>query len=278
MADINRIACIQMNANSDVKDNVERASNLIRAAAADGAIFVLTPEYFSGFHVEGSKAHPAAFRFDQHPVINTFSALACELSITLLLGSVGVCHDDGKISNRSVVLDKTGRIITCYDKIHLFDVDLGGGNTIRESATIAPGESAVIAQLSELSIGLSICYDVRFPHLYRALSKAGAQVLAVPAAFTRKTGEAHWHVLLRSRAIENGCFVVAPGQCGKVEGGGENFGHSLIIDPWGRILAEAGVDETYIIADIDLDKVEKCRRRIPSLEHEREFSLADSTD
>ncbi len=277
MADINRIACIQMNANSDVNDNVERASSLIRAAATDGASFVFTPEYFSGFHIEGNKARPAAFRFNQHPVINTFSALARELSITLILGSVGVCREDGKISNRSVVLDHTGRMITYYDKIHLFDVDLGGGNTIQESATIAPGESAVIARIGEFSIGLSICYDVRFPHLYRLLSKAGAQVLAVPAAFTRKTGEAHWHVLLRSRAIENGCYVVAPGQCGKVEGGGENFGHSLIIDPWGKILAEAGVDATYIIADIDLNKVKNCRRRIPSLEHEREFGLADST-
>jgi len=181
---------------------------------------------------------------------------------------------DGKILNRSIMLDPTGHIAARYDKLHLFDVDLGDGKIYRESATIAPGAEAVLAPCAGSLIGLSVCYDLRFPELYRSYAQAGAEMLAVPAAFTRMTGQAHWHVLNRARAIENGSFVIAPCQFGTLAGGAECFGHSLIVDPWGRVLADGGEEENVALADIDLDLVTETRRRIPSLRHDRPFTPA----
>jgi predicted amidohydrolase len=185
---------------------------------------------------------------------------------------------DGRIFNRSCLIDRNGRIAARYDKIHLFDVDVEAGKSVRESATIAPGDEAVVAAAEGAVFGLSICYDLRFAQLYRTLAQAGAELLAVPAAFTRLTGQAHWHVLNRARAIENGAFVVAPCQYGTLAGGAECYGHSLIVDPWGRVLADGGEEEGFVIAEIDLAEVAAARRRIPSLRHDRPFRLAETRD
>lgn len=185
-----------------------------------------------------------------------------------MLGSIGVLNDDGRISNRSYLTNPDGGLVAKYNKIHMFDVNLDGGS-YRESSTISPGDQVIVADTPWARIGLTICYDLRFAALYRRLAMAGAEVLATPAAFTKVTGEAHWHVLQRARAIENGCFVIAPCQYGKISGGGECYGHSLIIDPWGKVLADAGDGEGYIVATLDLSEVAAARKRIPALQHDR---------
>jgi predicted amidohydrolase len=274
MSSIVKVACIQNCATPEVEDNIATCLELTRRAAAAGAKLVALPEYFSGLRTEGVRIVPAAFREFEHPVIPAFAAAARELGVTVLLGSLGIEASDGRILNRSYVLDRQGRITARYDKIHLFDVDLGEGKAVRESATIAPGSEAVIAPAEGAMIGLSICYDLRFAQLYRALAQAGAEVLAVPAAFTKLTGQAHWHVLNRARAIENGAYVLAPCQFGTLAGGVECFGHSLIVDPWGRVLADGGEEEGIVTVAIDLAEVAAARRRIPSLQHDRPFRLA----
>ena len=266
-------ACIQNCATPDMRHDIDVLSRLIGEAARAGARFIATPEYCAGLDSRGGLLHPVAAPERDHPVIPAMAALARRHKAWILIGSIGVMAADGRILNRSLMLAPDGIIAARYDKIHLFDVDLGGGNVYRESATIAPGSEAVISPCTEGSIGLSICYDVRFAGLYRRLAQAGAGMLAIPAAFTRITGEAHWHVLNRARAIENGAYVIAPCQYGTLAGGSECFGHSLIVDPWGRVLADGGVDEGVILADIDLDLVAETRRRIPSLRHDRPFAL-----
>ncbi len=266
-------ACIQNSATPDVTYNIARSLELTRAAAAMGARFIALPEYFSGLHTEGPRIIPVAFAEARHPVIPAFAEAARDLDVSILLGSLAVTAPDGRIFNRSYMLDRKGRITARYDKIHMFDVDLGEAGKIQESATIAPGSKAVLAAAEGAAIGLSICYDLRFAALYRTLAQAGAEVLAVPAAFTRITGEAHWHVLNRARAIENGAFVIAPCQHGQLTGGGECFGHSLIIDPWGKVLADGGEGEGFVVAEIDLARVAEARGRIPSLTHDRPFAL-----
>jgi predicted amidohydrolase len=217
---------------------------------------------------------PVAHGEDAHPALPVFQGLAKDLHIWLLAGSIGVRAPDGRIFNRSFMFAPDGVVAARYDKIHLFDIDLGEGRSYRESATIAPGTGGVIAPCMESSVGLSICYDIRFPQLYRAYAQAGAEILAAPAAFTRITGEAHWHVLQRARAIENGAFVISPGQCGTLAGGATCYGHSLIVDPWGVVLADGGVEPGIVLAEINLAKVAETRRRIPSLTHDRAFTLA----
>jgi predicted amidohydrolase len=217
---------------------------------------------------------PVAFAEAEHPVLPAMQGLAKELKLWLLVGSIGVKAPDGKIFNRSFMMAPSGAIAARYDKIHLFDIDLGEGKSYRESATIEPGRNAVIAPCAEGLIGLSICYDIRFPHLYRAYAQAGAELLAAPAAFTRVTGEAHWHVLQRARAIENGAYVISPAQCGTLAGGAECYGHSLIVDPWGRVLADGGTEPGVVTAEIDLSLVSDTRQRIPSLAHDRAFAPA----
>ena len=273
MADRFKAACIQFCAAPEIEANLDTSLRLIREAAAAGAKLICLPEYFSGLATEGGRLIPTAFREDGHPALPTFGQTARELGLWILLGSLAVVRADGKTVNRAYLIDPSGRIAARYDKIHLFDVDLGPGKDYRESEIIAPGNLAVVADTPWGGLGLSVCYDLRFPHLYRELAKGGAAMLAVPAAFTRLTGRAHWHVLVRARAIENGAFVLAPSQNGTLKGGGECFGHSLIVDPWGEILADAGEEEGFVVADIDPAAVIDARRRIPALTHDRPFSV-----
>jgi len=268
-----KAACIQNCATPDIAHNLERCVRLVRRAAAAGANFIALPEYFSGLRVEGRKIIPVAYPEAGHPAFEAFTPLARELACNILLGSLGIAAPDGRIFNRAYMLDASGMISARYSKIHMFDVRLPGGAEIRESDTIAPGSEAVLAPVFDTLVGLTICYDLRFAGLYRSLAKAGASILAVPAAFTRVTGEAHWHVLNRARAIENGCFVVSPCQYGELSGGAECFGHSLIVAPWGEVLADGGSDEGVVMAELDLERVSQARSRIPSLSHDRDFVL-----
>ncbi len=273
-----KAACIQNCATPDVAENIAVATRLVREAAAEGATLIATPEYFSGLTTRDGRIYPVAYAEADHPVIPAFADLARELSVEILLGSLGVKAPDGRIFNRAYMLSQAGEITARYDKIHMFDVNLPGGQTIRESATIAPGDRAVLAPGGGTVIGLSICYDLRFAALYRTLAQAGAEILAIPAAFTRITGQAHWHVLNRARAIECGAFVIAPCQYGTLDGGAECYGHSLIVAPWGEVLADGGEDEGFAIAEIDLGLVCEARNRIPALTHDRPFTLDVSAE
>lgn len=267
-------ACVQSTATPDIAHDIRVLTGFIREAAARGASFIATPEYCAGLDTREGKMFPVAFAEAEHPVLPAMQGLAKDLKVWLLIGSIGVRAADGKIFNRSFMLAPSGAITARYDKIHLFDIDLGEGRSYRESATIEAGRNAVIAPCAQGMIGLSICYDIRFPQLYRAYAQAGAELIAAPAAFTRVTGEAHWHVLQRARAIENGAYVISPGQCGTLAGGADCFGHSLIVDPWGRVLADGGTEPGVITAEIDLEMVRETRRRIPSLSHDRSFAPA----
>ena len=269
-----KAACIQNSATPDIAHDIAVLSRLIRDAAGQGARFIATPEYCAGLDTRDGLLYPVAPPEAEHPVLPAMAGLARELEVWILIGSIGVRAADGRINNRSFMLKPDGSIAARYDKIHMFDVNLGDGKVYRESATIAPGDRAVISPCVEGSIGLSICYDLRFAALYRAHAQAGAEMLATPAAFTRVTGEAHWHVLQRARAIENGAYVIAPCQYGTLAGGSQCYGHSLIVDPWGLVLADGGEAEGVIVADIDLDQVRLTRSRIPSLKHDRPFTLA----
>jgi len=273
-----KVACIQNCAGPETAPNLAECAGLVRAAAADGAQLLCLPEYFTGLDQKDGLLLPDAYPEEGHPALPLFGELASELGVWLLLGSLAIKEPGaiegpgGKIFNRSFLLDSHGRIAARYDKLHLFDVRLAGGERYTESATIAPGDRAVVAETPWGSIGLSVCYDLRFPQLYRALAQAGAGLLTVPAAFTRTTGEAHWHVLLRARAIECGAYVIAPCQCGVHAGGAATYGHSLIVDPWGRVLADGGEEVGHVTAEIDPGEVAKARQMIPSLTHDRPFS------
>lgn len=268
-----KAACIQNCATPDVHENIEITTRLTREAAAAGANLICLPEYFSGLTTDNGKIHPAHFSEADHPVIPAFAAEAQSLGVTILLGSLGVTADDGRINNRGYLLNARGEVAARYNKIHMFDVWLSEDSVIQESATISPGEEAVLAPTPWGPLGLSICYDLRFAGLYRELAQNGAKMLAVPAAFTKVTGEAHWHVLNRARAIETGSFVIAPCQYGELHGGGECFGHSLIVGPWGDVLADGGDGEGFVVAEIDLAEADAARARIPALQHDRAFSL-----
>ncbi len=268
-----RAACIQNSALPETAENVATTLALSRKAAKDGAELIALPEYFSSWRAKGVAVDPDAFSEAEHPALAAYRSEAASLQRWFLLGSMAIRAAQGKLINRSYLIDADGGIAARYDKIHLFDVDLGPGKVYRESTSVEPGGRAVIADTPWGGVGLSICYDLRFAALYRALAQGGASILAVPAAFTRTTGEAHWHILNRARAIENGAFVLAPCQTGDLKGGGAAFGHSLIIDPWGKVLADGGLAEGYIIADLDLEEVGRVRGRIPSLQHDRPFEL-----
>ncbi|MCP5201745.1 MAG: carbon-nitrogen hydrolase family protein [Gammaproteobacteria bacterium] len=263
------VACIQNCAANDLDANLAKVETLVRAAVADGADLVCLPEFYCLLEPSDGSYYDNGYDEDAHPALAHGRTLAAELSRWLLLGSMPVRAAGGKVHNRGFLLAPDGGIAARYDKIHLFDVVIRDGQDYRESAGVAPGDCAVVAPLPWGRLGLSICYDVRFPQLFRQLAQAGADFLAVPAAFTAKTGAAHWHTLLRARAIENGCFVFAPGQCGVRPWGRRTYGHSLIIDPWGEILADAGDDEGYVIATVDPARVAEVRRMIPSLHHDR---------
>jgi predicted amidohydrolase len=267
-----KVACIQSNAGPEILPNILEVDRLVRSARAAGAEFILTSENFTciEFGPERSlaKARPEA----EHPAIPHFTALAKELGCWILMGSLTIKLSASKVNNRSYLIDAEGRIQTRYNKLHLFDVQLREGETYRESATVEPGDRAVVAETPWGRLGMTVCYDVRFPHLYRALAQAGAEVLTIPAAFTKTTGKVHWHTLVRARAIETGAYVLAPAQCGQHAGGRKTFGHSLIVDPWGEILADGGEAPGYIMAELDMAKVAEARRMIPSLEHDRPFA------
>jgi predicted amidohydrolase len=268
-----KAACIQNSATPDVHHDIGVLTRLINGAALSGARFIATPEYCAGLDTKDGLLHPFAVAEPEHPVILALSKLAVKHGAWILIGSIGVKAPDGRILNRSIMLNPQGAIAARYDKIHMFDVDLGVGKLYRESATIAPGEEAVQSPCISGTIGLSICYDLRFAGLYRTYAQAGAIMLAIPAAFTKLTGEAHWHVLNRARAIENGAYVVAPCQYGTLAGGSQCYGHSLIVDPWGRVLVDGGEAEGIVLADIDPELVATTRGRIPSLRHDRPFAF-----
>ena len=270
-----RAACIQMRASTEIAPNIESSQALIRAAAADGARFIATPEMTNILDIRPGQARRKVTVEAEDVCLRALRDLARELEVTLLIGSLAVAlPDDQRFANRSYLIDPQGEILARYDKIHMFDVELGDGQSYRESKAYRAGRTASVVSTPIGQVGMTICYDVRFPHLYRALGQAGAQLITIPAAFTRVTGAAHWHVLVRARAIETGCFVLAPAQGGQHEDGRETFGHSLIVSPWGEILAEADHDEPgYILADLDLSEVIKARARIPALTNDQAIAL-----
>ena len=268
-----RVGLVQMCSGRDVARNLADAEALVREAARQGAQYVQTPEITTLMETERARLFAAIRPEEGNPAIAHFSTLARELKLWLHMGSMPVLLGTGRIANRSLLFAPTGEIAARFDKIHMFDVELPGGETYRESKNYQPGNAGVLADLPWGTLGLTVCYDLRFPHLYRALAQAGADFLAIPSSFTRKTGEAHWHVLMRARAIENGCFVLAAAQAGKHEVGRETYGHSLIVSPWGEVLADAGTATGVIVADVNPGEVQEARQRIPSLQHDRPFQI-----
>lgn len=268
-----KVACIQHCAHNDLSKNIDDATGLVRAARNAGAALICLPENFAFLEVNDERLLAGASPEETHPAIPHFHALARELGAWILMGSLAIKLASGKVNNRSYLIDACGTIVARYNKLHLFDVNLKAGESYRESTTVEPGDQLVTASTPWGVLGLSICYDLRFAYLYRALAQAGAHYLTVPAAFTRTTGRAHWHVLLRARAIETGSYVFAPGQCGVRPNGRATYGHSLIVDPWGTVLADGGEDPGFIIAAVDPTRVEEARRMIPALQHDRGFTV-----
>jgi predicted amidohydrolase len=262
-----------MRTGRNVAGNIDAAATLVREAKALGADYVQTPEQTSLMELDRKSLFAHIVEEERDPALAAFQELASELKIHLHVGSLAVKVSPEKAANRSFFIDPNGAIAARYDKIHMFDVNLPNGESYRESNTYRPGETAVVAALPFCKVGLTICYDVRFPALYRALAEAGAEMITVPAAFTKQTGEVHWHILLRARAIETGCFVLAAAQGGRHENGRDTFGHSIVIDPWGRVIAEAGIEPGVTVADIDLALVAEARQKIPALEHGRRFEV-----
>lgn len=271
-----KLAVVQMCSGVDVGRNADAMERLVREAAAQGSVYVQTPE-MTGALQRDRAALRAALRDEENDlIIARARALARELGIFVHVGSTAIGRSDGKIANRGFLAAPDGSKVCAYDKIHMFDVDLDNGESWRESAAYEAGGEARIASLPFGKLGFAICYDVRFPQLFRAEAMAGAEILTVPAAFTRQTGEAHWEILLRARAIENGAFLLAAAQGGTHEDGRETYGHSMIIDPWGRVLAQAdGVSEAVLVAEVDVSEVAAARRKIPNLRNAREFSLEE---
>ena len=270
------IACLQTRPMPDFQSALGEALPLAEEAIGAGAQLLCLPEYCGGLKSEDGLFCPPVADEDSHPVLAAFRKLAAERKVCILVGSVAVPGSGQKFLNRGFMLNETGAITARYDKIHLFDIQLSDDEVYRESALVEPGGEAVLAEIPMGRLGMSTCYDLRFPHLYRTLANAGADILAVPAAFTKKTGQAHWHVLNRARAIENGAFVVSPCAIGPVEGGGEAYGHSLIVGPWGEVIADGGDQPGVVHAVIDLDEVAAARGRIPALTHDRPFELSEA--
>lgn len=268
-----RAALVQLRASRSIAPNLDQAEALVRRAAKGGAHYVQTPENTALMELEPELVVKQVQPEPESVPLARMRALAGELGIWLHVGSLGIKIDAARVANRSYLLDPRGEVAARYDKLHMFDVDLAGGESYRESQYYGPGAKAVLADLPWGRLGMTICYDLRFPALYRALATAGANLIAIPAAFTRQTGQAHWHVLIRARAIETGAFVFAATQGGLHENGRETFGHSMIVSPWGEILAEAGEDPGVVFADIDLALSEEARARIPSLKHGRPFEI-----
>ena len=270
-----RVGLIQMRSAREPAVNTETAAKLIGEAKTGGADYVLTPEMTNIMELSREKLFSTIVPEENDPTLATLRELARALGIYIHVGSLAVKIAPEKAANRAFLIDRRGDIVARYDKIHMFDVDLANGERYRESRSYRAGELAVTADLPWGRLGITICYDLRFPALYRALAEAGSSFLAIPSAFTKQTGEAHWHVLMRARAIENGSFVFAAAQGGHHENGRDTFGHSLVVDPWGRIIAEGGTEPGVIFADVDPAEVAAARARIPSLQHGRRFEVIE---
>lgn len=266
-----KAACVQTTSLPEIEPSIAEAVEGIRAARDHGANLIMLPESVNIMDLNKQNILEKVKVEEEASSLQTFRAMARETGAWILVGSLIIKLDENRLANRSYLINSVGDIVASYDKIHMFDVDLEGGESYRESALYQPGNKAVLADTPWGGLGMTICYDLRFPHLFRKLAKAGASFITVPAAFTRPTGSAHWHSLLRARAIENGCYIFAPGQCGNHEGGRETYGHSLIVDPWGEILADGGEGKGIILADIDPARVAEVRTMIPSLTHDRSF-------
>ena len=272
-------ACIQFTAGPDPEPNLTIVAGLVRQARDAGAEFITTPEV-SNFIESGKRRRDKARREADDPFLAGMRDLARETGAWILIGSLVIDPagepdadaGEGRLANRSFLIDAGGAIVARYDKIHMFDIDLPGGESYRESNAYRPGGHTVVAETPWGRLGMSVCYDLRFPHLYRGLAQAGADFLSVPSVFTVPTGTAHWHVLLRSRAIENGCFVFAPAAWGEHAGGRRSYGHSLIVDPWGMVLADGGEGVGIVAATIDPAKIAEARGMVPSLRHDRGFT------
>jgi len=273
-------SCIQFTSARDYEPNIRVVSDLVRRARDDGADFVMTPENTGLTEPIGKLRREKARDEANHPVLAALREVARETGVWLLIGSLAVDlsrepdtgQGEGRLANRCYLVASSGAIVARYDKIHMFDVDLAGGESYRESNAFRPGGRMVLAETPWGVLGMTVCYDLRFPHLYRALAQAGADFLAVPSAFTVPTGKAHWHVLIRARAIENGCFVFAPAQWGEHAEGRRTYGHSLIVDPWGEVLADAGEGVGIVSARIEISGIAKARRMVPSLQHDRPYT------
>jgi predicted amidohydrolase len=279
MADSLRVACVQTTSTTSIAENVEASRALIRAAHAEGAQLITLPEIVNLCQLKSELALAAANPEDAEPSLAAYRELAASLGVWILAGSLVIkLPDDDRLANRSYLIDDGGNIVARYDKIHMFDVNLANGEMFRESQTYRPGGQAVLAATPWGTLGMTVCYDVRFPYLYRALAHAGARMIAVPSSFTRRTGQAHWHILLRARAIETECFVIAPAQCGDHEDGRKTYGHSLVVSPWGEVLADGGETPGIVTADLDFAAVDKARSMVPSLTHDREIPPPASVD
>ena len=270
-----RVGLIALRSGRTPSDNLAAATRLIEQAKHGGADYVLTPEMTNVMEIDRERLFAAIVAEEQDATLATFRELARTLGLYLHVGSLAVKVSSDKAANRSFLIDRHGEIVARYDKIHMFDVDLKGGESYRESRNFRAGDLAVVTDLPWGRLGLTICYDLRFPALYRALAEAGASFLTIPSAFTRQTGEAHWHVLTRARAIETGSFVFAAAQGGQHENGRETYGHSVVVDPWGRVLAEGDTEPGVIFADVDPAEVAAARARLPSLEHGRRFEMIE---
>lgn len=272
MATSVRIACLQLNSGSDYAANLAKLATMMREAATGGAKFVFSPEYVLMMDGSGRVMRERAQDAAGQPALGALCALSRELGVWHLTGSLTLKSDDDRLFNRSVLISDEGTPIAQYDKIHMFDATLPSGTVIRESSAYRPGERAVIAATPWGRLGMTVCYDLRFPQLYRILAQRGAVMLAIPSSFQRETGRAHWHTLLRARAIENACFVIAPALCGEHPGKRSTYGHSLVVDPWGEVLADGGEAPGVVYAELDLARVEKVRGLLPSLGHDRPFA------
>ena len=267
-----KIACLQTQPKSSIREALSEALDFAKKAVKNGADFLFFPEYCAGLVSENGKLKPPSSYENEQEFLLGMQRFSKENEVWIMIGSIAVSSSGGKIFNRGFVLDSLGVIISRYDKIHMFDIQLNPEDAIRESAFVSPGNKAIMIDSPFGNIGHTICYDLRFPELYRNIAKAGAEIICIPAAFTKKTGEAHWHILNRARAIENGVFVIAPCSIGKVPGGGEAYGHSLVINPWGKVIADGGTEPGIIYATIDLTEVSEARKKIPSLSHDRVFT------
>ncbi|TWB18650.1 putative amidohydrolase [Nitrospirillum amazonense] len=267
-----RAAVLQMTAGPEIAANMDAAARLLRQAKDQGAAFATLPENVARMVQGRERVLAGAFAEEAHPALSRFRELAAETGLWLMTGTLACLTKDGRAANRCFVIDPAGQVLAHYDKLHMFDVELANGERYRESATFRPGGSARVVDTPWGGLGLTVCYDVRFPQLFRALARAGARLITVPSAFTVPTGRAHWHVLLRARAIETGCWILAPAQVGLHDGGRATYGHALIVSPWGEVLADAGGEAPgVLVADLDLSKVDEARSMVPSLQHDRAF-------